>query len=232
MQTSNAVFRVKICGIQSICDARAVADAGGDAVGFNFYPRSDRFIEPQAADAVAGELPSTVCKVGVFVNETARSILEISRLVGLDCVQLHGDEKPSLLAELPASMAVVRAIRIGSDGFAKVAEFLDRCRLNSRLPDAVLIDSLVPGVFGGTGQRLDWREVAEKKALFGKMPLILAGGLTAENVRSAIETARPSGVDTASGVEVSAGVKDHDKVRRFIFEAKAAFADQGVGWPV
>jgi phosphoribosylanthranilate isomerase len=216
------VFKVKICGVRSISDARIVAKAGGDGVGFNFYPKSARYVDPIAAKAIARELPPTVWKVGVFVNEPGASMAETCRRVGLDCVQLHGDEAAALLAELPESVAVVRAFRVGEEGLGAAAAFLRACECSGRLPDAVLVDAQVPGALGGTGRTVDWHALVEHKDVLGQVPLILAGGLTPENVRQACEVVRPSGVDTASGVEVSPGVKDPQKVRRFIREAMDA----------
>jgi phosphoribosylanthranilate isomerase len=222
------VFTVKICGVTLLADGLVVAEAGGDAVGFNFYPKSDRYIEPQAARGIARDLATSVWRVGVFVNASSSSICQVCGQVGLDCVQLHGDEPSAILADLPETVAVIRAFRMGADGLAGAAAFLRDCERIGRLPDAVLVDAQVRGAFGGTGRMVDWKELAGQKAQLGRTPLILAGGLTPENVRSAIEAVRPSGVDTASGVEVSPGVKDHEKVRRFIRESLASLTSPNV----
>lgn len=219
--TSSAVLRVKICGITTLADAQLVVEAGGDAIGFNFYPRSTRYVEPEAARAVVRGLSPAILKVGVFVNESSGTISEVCRQVGLDCVQLHGDEPASVVAELPASVAVIRAFRLEAGEIMAAVEHLSECARHGRTPDAVLVDAYTQGAYGGTGRTINWRELAAQKALFGGVRLILAGGLTAQNVKAAIDAVRPWGVDTASGVELSPGVKDHAQVRRFIAEAQS-----------
>ena len=119
------MFRLKICGITSIDDARAAADAGADAVGLNFFRKSRRFVEPDVAQQIVAALPSDVAKVGVFVNHEAREILEVLEQVNLDFVQLHGDEPVTILAQLPTSVRVVRAHRCGSDGLDGLARYLE-----------------------------------------------------------------------------------------------------------
>lgn len=224
-QTDNALFRVKICGVTTASDAQLVVQAGGDAIGFNFYAKSKRYIHTDAARAVAAELPSTISKVGVFVNESRETIDEVCRRVGLDAVQLHGDEPASLPAELPGSVAVIRAFRLPADdpsSLSSAADYLRRCGDCGRMPDAVLVDAHMAGSYGGTGRTINWPALAAQKALLCDLPLILAGGLTPENVRMAINAVQPWGVDTASGVELSPGMKDRARVRRFISEARNA----------
>jgi len=219
------MFRIKICGITNIADAQAAAAAGADAIGLNFFTKSRRFVEPATAQRIATALPADVLKVGVFVNHSASEIVAIANQVGLNAVQLHGDERASIVAQLPSDWRVMRAHRCGDDGLLSLSRWLDECRVVQRMPDAVLIDANAGPEFGGTGQRADWDRVANERDLVGEIPLILAGGLTPENVDAAIRKVRPSGVDVASGVEHQPGVKDHSLVIQFIAAAMLAFSD-------
>ena len=207
------MFRIKICGITNVNDALAAASAGADAIGLNFFRKSRRFVEPQVAREIAAALPVDVLKVGVFVNHSDAEIAEVVDQVKLDCVQLHGDEAPESLAALPASVRVIRAYRCGISGLSELARYLEACRSCGRMPDAVLIDADANGEFGGTGRVADWSRIAKERDALGGIPLILAGGLTPDNVSSAIAAVRPDGVDVASGVETDAAVKDHDADR-------------------
>jgi phosphoribosylanthranilate isomerase len=218
------MFRIKICGITNLDDAQAAVDADADAVGLNFFRQSRRLVEPEIARAIAAGLPAGVMKVGVFVNHDAAEIVKISQLVGLDCIQLHGDERPALLAQLPRHVGIVRAHRCGRDGLATLARYLDECRSAGRLPDAVLIDADAGSEFGGTGQVADWSRIANERAALAGLPLILAGGLTPDNVSAAIAAVRPDAVDVASGVEGQPGLKDQELLSRFVAAAKQAFA--------
>jgi phosphoribosylanthranilate isomerase len=216
------MFRIKICGMTSVEDARAAAEAGADAIGLNFYPRSRRFVRPETAARIAAAVPRDVTKVGVFVNATAEEIRRIAELVGLDCVQLHGDEPPALVAQLPPQVAVVRAYRCTVDGLAPLAEYLAACPAHGRALDAVLVDADAGGDYGGTGQAADWSLVARERDALGGTPLVLAGGLTPENVSEAIAQVHPDGVDVASGVESRPGRKDAALVARFVAAAREA----------
>ena len=149
-------------------------------------------------------------------------ILRIVSAVGLDAVQLHGDEPPEMLDQLRC-VPVVRAFRLsGETDMPAVARYLDRCRQLGCLPGAVLLDALRPGQFGGTGQTVDWQSLAGSTSLLSGIPLVLAGGLTADNVAQAVQTLRPDAVDTASGVETRPGEKDETLVRRFVAAARLA----------
>ncbi|HEY2894982.1 MAG TPA: phosphoribosylanthranilate isomerase, partial [Pirellulales bacterium] len=214
------MFRVKICGITSPEDARLAADAGADAIGINFYEASPRACSPAAARAIAAALPAGVCKVGVFVNATAEAIRAVAQEVGLDLVQLHGDEPPEFLAQLKP-LPIMRAVRI-TDDLAPVETYLVECHRLLAVPRMLLVDRLHESAFGGTGQKADWTAVAAQRAKLQGMPLVLAGGLKPDNVADAIRAVRPWGVDTASGVEQSPGRKSPELVRAFIREAKAA----------
>lgn len=221
------MFRIKICGITNEDDARVATRAGADALGFNFYAKSKRFIEPAAAREIVAALPSTVQKIGVFVNHSAAEIRSIATAVGLDGIQLHGDEPPEIVVQLPAALWLIRAFRCGAAGLAPLKEHLDKCRTAGRVPDAVLVDADAGAEFGGTGQRADWGRVAKERGVLDGVPLILAGGLTPANVAAAIAAVRPDGVDVASGVERGPGLKDERLVTAFIAAAKRAFDEFG-----
>ena len=223
------MFRIKICGITSIDDAQFAVEHGADALGLNFYSRSPRSITPEVAATISQSFqPGQAKLVGVFVNEAADRLWTVAHAARLDAWQLHGDEPPSLLASLlhgKSSQQLVRAFRCREHDLAAVHSFLCDCRSANGLPHAVLLDAYAPDAFGGTGKVVDWNIVREERdQLFG-LPVILAGGLTPENVAAAIRTARPDAVDVASGVESSPGKKDPAKVRDFVAAARAAFAE-------
>jgi len=214
------MFRIKICGITNARDALAAAQAGADAVGLNFYPKSPRCVRPEPAARIAHALPPGVVKVGLFVNAAAEQICQTFDRLGLDLVQLHGDEPPELLARL-GSRPVMRAFRVGQRGVKPVEAYLDECRRRGCLPTLVLLDAHAEGLYGGSGQRCDWDAVRQYPA--DMPPLVLAGGLTPDNVAEAIQSVRPAAVDTASGVELALGQKDPALVRRFAAAALKAF---------
>lgn len=223
------MFRVKICGITNVNDAMAVARTGADAVGLNFFPKSPRYVDPERAQAIIEALPPRVVKVGLFVNADPEVVCRMFDQLGLDLIQLHGDEPPELLTQL-GERPVMRAFRLGEGGLRPVGEYLDRCRQLKCVPRLVLIDAMVRGVYGGSGQVADWG-VARRYAATAfseehapPPPLVLAGGLTPDNVAEAIRTVRPLAVDTASGVESAPGRKDPATVEAFVRAAKTAFA--------
>lgn len=195
---------VKICGITDEEDALAAAAAGADAVGFNFYRGSPRFLAPELAARIARVVPPGVWKVGVFVNATEEEIRAVRERVELDVIQLHGDETPE---QAPRGVRVWKALRISGP--------LDAQALSRYEVEAFLVDSYEPGRYGGTGRTQSWRPLPE----LGK-PMILAGGLDPDNVREAIRAARPWGVDACSRLEIRPGKKDHDKMIRFIRNAR------------
>ena len=215
-------FRVKICGITTPEDAQATVDARADAVGLNFYQRSPRFLKPENGEAVVRVLPDDIVRVGLFVNASATQVQETYEQLRLDLVQLHGDEPPEFLREL-GGLPVMRAFRLGEAGLAPVLEYLTMCRELSCLPELVLIDSFRKGHYGGTGATADWATAREYPSEGWHPPLVLAGGLTAENVAEAIRVVSPVAVDTASGVESSPGRKDPEMVAHFVEAAMAAF---------
>ena len=204
--------RVKICGVRSIEEAEAAIEAGADALGFNFWPRSPRYISQNAARSVIQRIAPLISSVGVFVNEDQRRIAEIVSDVGLSAVQLHGDETPEFCASL-GSIKIIKAFRVSSD--------FDYASIASYPVSMALLDAGIKGSYGGTGNVFDWRVAIEAKRY---ARIILAGGLTIENVREAIATVRPMAIDVCSGVEAEPGRKDPDKVRRFMAEVARANA--------
>ncbi|MEK6302554.1 MAG: phosphoribosylanthranilate isomerase [Acidobacteriota bacterium] len=202
--------RVKICGIRSLEEAEAAVDAGADALGFNFWPRSPRHISPEAADKIIAVLPPFVASVGVFVNEARQTIETIASDLRLDAVQLHGDESPEFCASIK-TVKTIKALRV-SEGFE--AQSVKSYRVSM-----ILLDAGLAGSYGGTGTTLNWRTAAECAKL---APIILAGGLTAENVAEAITTVRPAAIDVCSGVEAEPGRKDLNKLRSFMLAVAGA----------
>ena len=195
--------RVKICGITTWEDARLSVDLGASALGFNFYPPSPRAISPADAWSIIRRLPPFVEAVGVFVNWPPLVVDALARSVRLGAVQLHGTESPREVAELSRKHRVIKAVRV-KRGFrvASVRRY--------RAADALLLDGFSHGLHGGTGRTLDWK-LARAARRFGR--IILAGGLTPENVSEAIRVAEPYAVDVASGVEARPGRKDPAKLR-------------------
>jgi phosphoribosylanthranilate isomerase len=222
------MFRVKICGVTTPEDARTAAEAGADAVGLNFYPKSPRYLAPEAARAVAGAVPRGVVKVGLFVNAPVEEVCRAFDGLGLDLVQLHGDEPPQVLADLEGR-PVMRAFRLGPEGMLPVGEYLGQCEQLGRMPELVLLDAFRKGAYGGTGEVADWSAAKTYRPVGDRPlpPLVLAGGLTPENVAEAIRTVRPAAVDTASGVESAPGRKDPELVRRFVRAAIEALESVG-----
>ncbi len=206
--------KIKICGITNIEDARFAVSFGADALGFNFYEKSPRYILPQDAKAIAETLQDEVLKVGVFVNIEESTIGECVDLIGLDAVQLHGDEDAEFVTHLRAvtDAKVIKAFRVDVNFQASsIADFQ---------VDAILLDAYSSDGYGGTGMTFDWKTAEEVKALTPQ--LYLAGGLTPENVSEAIKLVRPYAVDVASGVESSPGRKNPRLMEAFIRNAKIA----------
>jgi len=200
-------MRVKICGITNVQDALAAADYGADAVGFVLYKSSPRCVDLKTVKNIIAQLPPFVTTVGVFADADEKEIHSIVEDCGLDVIQLQGDEPAELCRRLGGR--VIKAIRIQ-----------DKFSLNRMIPykvRAFVLDTYREGQLGGTGHTFDWNLAVEAKK-FGK--IILAGGLTPENVGPAIEQVRPYGVDVSSGVEERIGKKDHSKLKRFIETAK------------
>lgn len=221
------MFRIKVCGVTTEEDAAVVAAAGADALGLNFYPSSPRYVSRQVAESIAACLPKGVVKVGLFVNAPCEEVGATFDVLGLDLIQLHGDEPAEYLAEL-AGRPVVRAFRVAPGGLSEVAQYLHQCRRLGCLPRLCLMDSYQKGQYGGTGHRSEWADLRQYPFEAWNPPMVLAGGLTPENVAQAIQTARPHAVDTASGVESSPGRKDPMLVQRFVEAATRALDE--VGW--
>jgi phosphoribosylanthranilate isomerase len=201
--------RIKICGITRFEDARVAVSLGVDALGFIFHPPSPRYISPQAARRIIRELPPLVTKVGVFVNESAERIAEVVAQSGVDCVQLHGDETPDECECL--QLPVIKAFSI--------APGADLSVLDAYSVSAFLLDTWDGGLRGGTGRTFDWT-LAEKAARTHDA-VILAGGLGPTNIKEALDMVRPYGVDVNSGVEISPGVKNPQKMRDVVAIVKA-----------
>ncbi|HZY03634.1 MAG TPA: phosphoribosylanthranilate isomerase [Anaeromyxobacteraceae bacterium] len=198
--------RVKICGVTRVEDALQAARLGADALGFNFWPGSKRFLHPAAARAIVDRLPPFVTPVGVFVNQPEEEMRRAAEESGVRVLQLHGDEPPGLCARLP--LPVVKAVRVAAP--------LALTALEAYPVAAFLLDAPSAG-WGGSGATFDW-SLAE--GLAGLRPIILAGGLTPENVAAAARRLRPYAVDVASGVESAPGVKDVARMARFIAAAR------------
>ncbi len=220
------MFRVKICGLTSAEDAEIVSRAGVDAIGLNFYPESPRYISVDQALHVVQETAETVARVGLFVNATDDEVCTAYDHLGLDFIQLHGDEPPEYLLAL-GGRPVIRAFRMGPSGLTPILRYLEACNLPEVNLQAVLIDAYDSQRYGGTGETADWQQLADQRARLEELPLILAGGLNASNVSEAISTVRPNAVDTASGVETNPGAKDARQVVAFANAAKRAFASLG-----
>ena len=221
---STRTIRIKICGITNADDAAAVAAAGADAIGLNFYPKSPRHLEPEQVPPILEAVPPGVVKVGLFVNAPVEFVCQTFDQLELDLVQLHGDEPPEYLATL-GDRPVIKAFRPGPEGLGPIQDYLRRCEAEGCRPRLVLIDACRPGHYGGTGQVADWSALAEYAPSPTFPPMVLAGGLTPENVAEAIRTVRPAAVDTASGVESSPGRKDPARVAAFVRAAREAFAE-------
>jgi len=201
---------LKICGITRSADAVHAVGSGATAIGFVFWRQSPRWIDPDRAAAIVRDMPPGVTTVGVFVDESPDVVRRVAREVGLGAVQLHGDETPADAREL--GVPVLRAIAL--DGFESACEVWP-------VDTTWLLDAIDPARRGGTGQQVDWGRAAGVAA---RARVVLAGGLTPQNVADAIARVRPYGVDVSSGVEESPGVKDFVKVSRFLASARAAFA--------
>ncbi len=206
------MVKVKICGITNWADAKAALDAGADALGFNFHAPSPRFIAPDDARSITRRMPKRASAVGVFVNQSAARVLRMARTAGLDLVQLHGDESPRFVSEMAKKYLVIKVFRVRS-GFRPA-----RLRRYSEAA-AFLLDGFQPRLRGGTGKTFDWRLAIEAKR---HGPIILAGGITPENVARAIAEVDPFAVDVSSGVEAHPGKKDPVRIRAFMRAVESA----------
>ncbi|MBA3913309.1 MAG: phosphoribosylanthranilate isomerase [Acidobacteriales bacterium] len=203
--------RVKVCGITRLEDALAAMDLGAWALGFNFYPKSPRYVSVGRAKLIIGQVRRTAMTVGVFVNPSLADVHEVSAATGITAIQLHGDESGDFCADL-APLTVIKALRLSTAADLEGIERYGRA-------DYILMDAAVPGEYGGTGQLSDWDLVVQAGM---KRRLILAGGLTADNVGAACSIAKPFAVDVASGVEESPGKKSLKKMSAFFASARSA----------
>jgi phosphoribosylanthranilate isomerase len=209
-------LRIKICGITNREDARTAVDAGADALGFVFFAGSPRLVTPRTVTDITRGLPGRILRVGVFVNAAPTTILQTVSAAGLDAVQLHGDESPEFCDAL-APFPVWKAFRVRSrDVLGQLAAYRD-------MTAAWLLDTYVEGEPGGTGATFNWEFAREAQQL--AHPVVLAGGLTPENVADAVQRVRPAAVDVSSGVESAPGKKDPARIRRFIAAARAVGPD-------
>jgi phosphoribosylanthranilate isomerase len=204
--------KVKICGIKSLRDALAAAEAGADLLGFNFYLESPRFIDARTCEEISAVLKEkfpSIQLVGVFVNSSREAIETTMAACSLDLAQLHGDETPEFCAAL--GNRAFKAFRGIPDG---------RLETYARsVPPAFLVDGVAAGLYGGTGNTADWSAAAK---LGRNYPFLLSGGLKPENVAEAVRQVKPWGVDVASGVESRPGEKDPDRIRAFLDAVRSA----------
>lgn len=200
---------VKICGITNIDDALDAVEFGADALGFNFYPDSPRYIDPEWAASIMDQIPPSVWKVGLFVNENEETIHEIHQICNLDYLQFHGEETPEDCEKF--ELPYWKAFRLGDEGDVEDMKAF-HC-------DYYVVDTNVEKMYGGTGIVGNW-DLAKMAKKVG--PIFLAGGLNPQNIAMAIAATRPEGVDVCSGVESELGKKDRFKLEEFINKAKRA----------
>jgi phosphoribosylanthranilate isomerase len=203
-------MRIKICGITNLDDAMAAVDYGTDALGFVFFEQSPRFVTHKKAAAIIEKLPPCITTVGVLVNQSPEQIEKTVAMTGIDVVQLHGNEAPGKIA---SSRRIIKAIRV------KSLESLDPLIHFKDWVSAFLLDTYTPDLFGGSGQIFNW-DIAVEAKQFGR--IILAGGLTPDNIAEAVRWVRPYGIDVSSGVESEKGKKNYQKLKVFIERARGA----------
>lgn len=209
------MVHVKICGITNLEDALASVEAGANLLGFNFYPKSARYIEPAAALRIVDQLPRSVMTVGVFVNEDKGMVEHIAKKLNLSAVQLHGDESVGYCREVKAPF-VIKALR--------VHKYFEANRATRYDADAILLDGFTSDAYGGTGQTFDWSLAQRTQRLVPK--LFLAGGLNINNVTTAIASVKPYAIDVCSSLELAPGRKDTARVRELIQAVRDAEAAQ------
>ncbi len=206
--------KVKICGVTNLEDALICVKFGADAIGFNFYEKSKRFIKTSEARSIIEQINSQIPKFGVFVNASIEEILDTVNTSRIDVIQLHGVEAHGFVSELrhETRTPIIKAFRVSED--------FDASYISDFKLDAILLDAYTEGEFGGTGNSFDWDKAVSAIRL--GVPTYLAGGLDPENVAEAVRFVRPFAVDVASGVESAPGRKDPVKVEAFIRSAKQA----------
>lgn len=203
------MVKVKICGITNKEDALAAVNAGCDALGFNFYRKSSRYIAPLKARGIIEQLPKQVIKVGVFVNDREKNIKAIAKLCKLNILQFHGNETPEFCRRFEG-YKIIKAFRVKGP--------LDLCDILKYKAFAYLFDAFSSSKMGGTGRKFDWKLVRHIDGI--KRPIFLSGGITAGNVKQAIEIVKPDWVDACTSIEEKPGKKDHNKMKKFIRAAK------------
>lgn len=204
--------KVKICGITNLEDALLSVKFGADALGFNFYQKSPRYIEAEKVREIVEKLPKEILKVGVFVNENLNKIWETAQKAKLDAIQLHGEETPEFAKKLKkkTNLEIIKAFRVSP-------EFKPEDVLEYEV-DAILLDAYSQKEHGGTGKTFDWEIAKNVRAIFPKM--YLAGGISETNIEQAIKNVNSFAVDACSGLEKTKGKKDAEKVKKFLFSAK------------
>lgn len=213
-------LRIKICGVTNEADACRAAELGADAIGLNFYARSPRRIDPIMVSFILRALPPFVDAVGVFADQPLRQVFEqLNQIGAIRTIQWYGEHR-ELADPYPYRMIAAFPVR-DAQSLLAITRYLDLCRDMGHLPAAVLVDAHAPGQHGGTGRPVPWQLLTD---FHPDVPLILAGGLTPENVAEAIRLVNPYAVDVASGVESAPGRKDPEKMRRFIAAAREAAA--------
>jgi len=212
--------RVKICGVTTELDARQAALLGADAIGLNFYESSPRYVGEATAQLILRELPPFVAAAGIFVDKPMRTVFErLAFFPRIRIIQWHGKDR-ELCECLPYHLIAAFPVRDAAS-LQAVQRYLDACQVAGRLPSALLLDGHAPGQHGGTGRTAPWHLLESFRP---GVPIILAGGLTEDNIAEAIRIVRPYGVDVASGVESAPGRKDAEKMRRFLANAREAAA--------
>jgi phosphoribosylanthranilate isomerase len=203
------VVKVKICGITNLNDALASVKAGCDALGFAFYKKSPRYVSPKKASSIVKQIPPRIIKIGVFVNAREQAVKRIARMCRLDMLQYHGTETPEYCKKFK-NYKIIKVFR--------VKDKLDVADISRYKSFACLFDTYVKSRMGGTGKNFDWKLIRHLRGIM--VPVFLSGGLTAGNVKKAIQTAKPNWVDVCSSIESIPGKKDHVLVRQFIKTAK------------
>ena len=203
------MIEIKICGLTNVEDARAALAAGADYLGFVLYPKSPRAVTAVQLAAIRRRLPAEARAVGVFVNEPVARVLEVVRECRLWAAQIHGDEAAAAFRALP--LPLWRAVAFRDGAWQPDPDGWNASRL--------VVDAAVPGEYGGTGSTADWQQAAD---LVRQWTVMLAGGLTSDNVAAAVTLVRPRGVDVSSGVEAAPGRKDHGKITAFVQAVRAA----------
>lgn len=194
-------MRVKICGITNYEDARLCCDSGADALGFIFCEKSKRYIRPKVAEKIIARLPAFIMKIGVFVNEKADTVNQISREINLTGVQLHGEESPEFTAQI--FLPVIKAFRINEPFDFSILDGYNQCKF--------LFDAFISDDYGGTGISFNWDIIPYQI----RKEIIIAGGVSSDNIESIYKKIKPEGVDLSSSLEISPGIKDEEKVKEF-----------------